>query len=251
MYIDRSLLDNLRKDFTVKRNTSNRNKDTITEIQKIIPEIEKHLGDSNVEKASNWMLYNDLWLQNESGHLKTNISYRNYSSGSVIMSVDWGTGNIGTEIRYPHPGVVLYDQGEDWVVVVPITGAKIDSVTNKPIFHPPFEVLAAKQYKRPSDVNEYWFQKHSVIQVDQIQRISKYRIINQKSYKIRENLLNQIENIVLEQYTPKKSKSMDKLKEKLDISEKLIAQKDSELIEANLEIMRLKGELEKILLKTP
>jgi hypothetical protein len=234
--IERELLDRLRKDFGIKKNSSKDNTNVSAEISKLIPVIENHLKESNVEKTSNWMLFKDLWLQNESGHLKNSVKYRNYTRGSIIMSVDWGTSNLGTEIRYPHPGVVLYDQGEDWVIAVPITAAKFNREIGRSEAHPPFEVLALKQNSKPEDPHEYWFRKDSVIQVDQIQRISKYRILNKNSYKIRENLSNQIDNIVLEYYIPGKHLLMETLKD-------VISQKNEELKSANAEIQRLKEEL--------
>lgn len=236
MHIDRALLDRLRKERDIKRKTTSENADVSGEVTKIVPIIETHVKDSNVEKTSNWMLFKDLWLQNESGSLKKNISYRNYTRGSIVMSIDWGTSNIGTEIRYPHPGVVLYDQGEDWVIVAPITAARINPQTKTPIVHQPFEVLAAKQNVKPTDENEYWFRKDSVIQVDQVQRLSKYRIINKNSYKIRTNLSNEIDNIILEYYIPHKHAFVNNLKA-------LLLEKNEELSKAQVEIERLKSEL--------
>jgi PemK-like, MazF-like toxin of type II toxin-antitoxin system len=239
LHIQRNLLDGLRKDRQIKRNPVRDNTDVMGEIDTLIPVIENHLKQGKVEKASNWMLFKDLWLQNELGHLRRSTSYRNYTRGSIIMSLDWGTSNIGTEIRYPHPGVVLYDKGEDWIIAAPITGAKIDRSTNKPVAHPPFEVLAPKQNKKPKDPNEYWFVKHSVIQVDQIQRISKYRAVNKNSYKIRKNLINEIDNLILEYYLPGKHQLVEMLKE-------VINEKDRELEEAKSEIESLKIELESL-----
>lgn len=234
VHIDREILDSIRKDGTVKRNLTHSHAQTKAEVHKLIPLITNHIEQSEVEKASNWMLFKDLWLQNESNHLQTTTRYRNYTRGTVVMSFDWGTGNIGTEIRYPHPGVVLYDQEEDWVIVAPITAASIDKKTGQPKAVAPFDVLARKQIKKPSDKKEYWFQKHSVIQVDQIQRLSKYRILNKKGYKLRANLLNQIDNIILEYYLPGKFSHVKTL-------EAALTQKSKELAAAQAEIKRLEG----------
>lgn len=237
MHIDRRLLDALRKDRIKKRQITHQHSNVSDELSKFLPIIESHIKQAKVETSTNWLLFNDIWIQNEYGHLR-NSQYRNYTRGSIIMSLDWGTTNIGTEIRYPHPGVVLYDQDEDWVIAAPITGARIDSNTNQPIPHPPFEVLAFKQNSRPDDANEYWFRKHSVIQVDQIQRISKYRAINKNSYRLRDNLLNQIDNIILQLYIPGKNRLMETLKDEL-------LQKNDELVNALAEIERLRAELSK------
>lgn len=241
MHIDRSKLDTLRKDLAKKRLLTQNNIDTSDELNKIISVINAHFKESTIEKSTNWMLYHDLWLQNESSTLQNQI-YRNYTRGSIIMSLDWGTSNIGTEIRYPHPGVVLFDQGEDWIIAAPITACKLDRVTSSPIPHPQFEVLAMKQNNKPTDSNEYWFRKHSVIQVDQIQRISKYRALNKNSYKIRKNLLNQIDNMILSLYIPEKHKLMETLKEELIL-------KKEDLFSANEEIANLRGQIAELNLK--
>lgn len=238
LHIQREILDNLRKDRRVKKNTSRTDESVLSEITTLIPLMENHLKECSIEKAANWMLFKDLWLQNESGSLKNNVDHRNYTRGSIIMSLDWGTSNIGTEIRYPHPGVVIYDQDEDWIIAAPITGAKIDYRTGDPIVHPPFEVLAIKQNNKPQDPHEYWFRKHSVIQVDQMQRISKYRAVNKNSYKIRTNLINQIDNIMLEYYLPGKHHLLENMKE-------VAIKKEEELKKAKAEIERLKAELSK------
>jgi mRNA-degrading endonuclease toxin of MazEF toxin-antitoxin module len=239
LHVQRPLLEAIKKDRAIKRNSTKTNADVLKEMTLLLPTIESHLKESFVEKSSNWLLFKDLWLQNELGHLRANEQYRNYTRGSIIMSLDWGTSNIGTEIRYPHPGVVLYDQKEDWIIAAPITGAKLHPKTKNPIAHAPFEVLAPKQNKKPKDENEYWFRKHSVIQVDQIQRISKYRAVNKNSYKVRANLLGEIDNLILEYYIPGKQQLLDNLKG-------VIVQKDADLEAAQKEIQRLKAEIESL-----
>ncbi|MBY3619545.1 type II toxin-antitoxin system PemK/MazF family toxin [Acinetobacter sp. CUI P1] len=216
MHLNRDKINELKKDSTIKYCLTHINTEVMDELNKISPVLNNHLINSKVEKSSNWMLFKDLWLENESGNLKSRVTYRNYSRGDVILSVDCGTSNIGTEIRYPHPCVVLFDNGEDWVVTVPITAASLDS-RQQPIIHE-FEVYAAKQMNKPIEEKEYWFRKASVIQVDQVRRVSKYRIINAKDFKLRVELLNQIDNIVLKKYLPKKVELIENMK--LIINEK-------------------------------
>ena len=131
----------------------------------------------------------------------------------------FGTTNMGTEIRYPHPCVVLFDNCEDWIVVAPITAAQIDKATGKEIVHPPFEVYVDAQSKPSTDPNEFFFKKKSVIQVDQICRISKYRAINKTKKKLRVDLLNQIDNVILKNYLPKKDELLSVLKQQLTAKE--------------------------------
>lgn len=187
---------------------TNNNAQAVSGLTELFNVLEDHLrNNSNIEKSCNWMLAENLWLENEKGNLK---SFYKYSRGDIIRIVDFGTSNIGTEIRYPHPLVVLYDQNEDWVLGVPITQATID-LNGKPVIHHPFEVFVAKQLRKPKDINEFWFTKPSVIQIDQIKRVSKFRAINKKRYKLRIDLLNQIDNIIFQNITPKKNELLNNM----------------------------------------
>ena len=209
-YIDSKNVKRISRDNKLKYRKSNSNSDVLNELSKIMNELNSHFSESIIEKTANWMIYNNLWLKNE--NLGLNNRFYNYGRGDVILSIDFGTVNIGTEIRYPHPCVVLYDNGEDWVIVAPITASQLDE-NNNPIVHKPFEILINAQKNKPKNPREFHFKKDSVIQVDQIQRISKHRAINKTSLKIRTDLLNQIDNVILENYTPQKHKLLEKMKE--------------------------------------
>lgn len=191
--------------------------DMISSIKYVLKKTEDHFSDSEIEKTANWILFKDKWLDYESSDRKPN--FYNYSRGDIVLSVDFGTTNMGTEIRYPHPCVVLFDNCEDWIVVAPITAAQIDKATGKEIVHPPFEVYVDAQSKPSTDPNEFFFKKKSVIQVDQICRISKYRAINKTKKKLRVDLLNQIDNVILKNYLPKKDELLSVLKQQLTAKE--------------------------------
>lgn len=179
----------------------------VLELSKLIEEITAHLKMSDIEKTCNWILEENRWLKNE--HKLLNGFY-NYRRGDIIRNIDFGTSNIGTEHRYPHPAVVIYDQREDWVIVAPITAAHRDR-SDELIVHPPFEVLVRKQIRRPSDPNEFFFTKDSVIQIDQIRRVSKYRAVTPTLFKLRPDLLNQIDNIMLKYFIPKKDNLLSEM----------------------------------------
>ncbi|MEQ3340718.1 type II toxin-antitoxin system PemK/MazF family toxin [Clostridium butyricum] len=208
--IDLELIEELKKRFDVKRNITSTEEHLVGEVEKILFFTDKSIKNDTVEKAINWCCYKNKWLMNEQNSLKN--EFYNYERGDIIISLDLGTLNIGTEIRYPHPCVVLYDNNEDWIIVAPITAAQIDKSTGKPIIHE-FEVYVEEQKKLPKNNREFHFKKKSVIQVDQIYRVSKHRAVNRKRKKIREDLLNQIDNIILQKYTPKKYKLLEKMKE--------------------------------------
>lgn len=254
MYIDRTRITDLKQDSAIKRLTSNQNAVVLKELIKIFSVTIDHFSRSQVEKTSNWMLFKDTWLQNESGDLKITTVYRNYVRGDIISTVDWGTSNIGTEIRYPHPCVVLYDNGEDWIIGAPITQATFNTAGNL-VLHQ-FDVFAAKQPVKPTDPatpKEYWFKKESVIQIDQIKQISKYRILNKTSFKLRTELLNQIDNLFLENFTPKKYALLEDLKKIVIDQKKENADLVNELLEEkqkneafHVENLQIKEELEKL-----
>ncbi|MBS3201617.1 type II toxin-antitoxin system PemK/MazF family toxin [Turicibacter bilis] len=244
------------------KNKYNKNQSTsvsieaLHEIQNVFAHTNIMLSQGNLERTVNYAHIHDLWIQNEYKQLNNN--YYNYSRGDIISLVDLGTCNIGTEIRYPHPCVVLYDNNEDWVIVAPITAATKDKSTGKPIIHE-FEVFAQKSNTTTKKKNLYLFKKDSVIQVDQITRVSKYRILNKKRFKLRENLLNEIDNIILKKYIPKKDELLEKLKDVISNQKSIIAQKEKEITDLqntitnqeqlikqiNLELANLKRELKK------
>lgn len=236
LYINESKVRGVTNDRVLKFKKANTNTDLCTELNRLLIETKTHLEGCETEKTANWLLQHDLWLQNENGLLTT--PFYNYGRGDIVFSVELGTSNIGTEIRYPHPCIVLYDHSEDWLIIVPITGAQLDKYGN-PIIHPPFEVFVPKQTSAPSNPKEFQFKKPSVIQVDQIQRISKYRIINKRSLKLRPDLLNQIDNIINEHYSPSKKIMMDNLKQKLIEAEERNKKLEEDLIEKENELFTL------------
>lgn len=208
---------------------------SVSELVALLSTIDKHLQEAELEKACYWMLQEDLWLQNENNLLS---SFYNYSRGDIIISLDLGTSNIGTEIRYPHPCIVLYDNGEDWVIVAPITAVSKDDDGN-PIIHKPFEIFVSRQPKPPSDRGEFHFRKDSVIQVDQIRRVSKYRASNKSKLKLRTDILNQIDNVIINNILPKKAKLLEKMKS-------IVLKQEAE-IKTNLEkISRLNSEVDSL-----
>jgi len=184
----------------VNQSPCNTDKRAVFQLSKLIKEITMHLEMGNMEKACNWILEENRWLENENSLLE---GFYNYGRGDIIRSLDFGTANIGTEHRYPHPAVVIYDQREDWVVAAPITAAHRDR-DDKIIDHPPFEVLVRRQIRKPANENEFFFTKDSVIQVDQIRRVSKYRAVTPTRFKLRAEYLDQIDDIILKYFTPRK-----------------------------------------------
>ena len=105
-YINRHRIAQLSKDISKKTNLTSSMPNLATDLNTIMQNLSSHLLSSKTEKTCHWLLHNDTWLDNELGQL--NSPFYNYSRGDIILSVDFGTSNIGTEIRYPHPAVVLY-----------------------------------------------------------------------------------------------------------------------------------------------
>lgn len=213
------------------------------EIQNVFAHTGIMLSHGKLERTVNYAHFHDLWIQNE--YKKLNNNYYNYSRGDIISLVDLGTCNIGTEIRYPHPCVVLYDNHEDWVIVAPITAATKDKSTGETIIHE-FEVFAQKSRTTTNQKNVYLFKKDSVIQVDQITRLSKYRILNKKRFKLREDLLNEIDNIILKKYIPKKDELLEKLKEVILDQKTIIDQKEKEIEDLKNTIINQKQRIEQL-----
>lgn len=239
--LDVNLVQAKSKDHSLKHKVVKSDQDLMTSLSHVVQKAEKHFVNSKIEKVANWVLYKDKWIDYESGTGKN--GFYNYTRGDIVLSVDFGTSNMGTEIRYPHPCVVLYDNNEDWVIVAPITAAQIDPSTGKETIHPPFEVFVDAQTKPSSDQNEFFFKKKSVIQVDQICRISKYRSINRTKKKLRVDLLNQIDNVILKNFTPKKDELLETLKLRINEVESLNALISEKILNVEEENERLKSEL--------
>ncbi|AFM43582.1 PemK-like protein (plasmid) [Desulfosporosinus acidiphilus SJ4] len=211
-----------------KKNVTSTNQKVTIELTKLMALLDQHLKAAELEKTCNWILEENLWLENEHNQLQ---GFYNYSRGDIIRTLDYGTVNIGTEIRYPHPFVVLYDNKEDWVIGAPITQASFDS-NGDVVVHEPFEIYVPKQFRRSKNPKEFFFTKDSVIQVDQIRRVSKYRAVKKVSFKLRTDLLNRIDNILLENVLPHKFRLFNKLDQLTQDQAKKIA----ELEEKNLSL---------------
>lgn len=216
MEMDYKLLKSMSSTKYYKNKVSKNNKKLTNELSNSITILGNHLLESKIEKTANWILEEDLWLQNENDSLK--INKYSYERGDIISLVNLGTTNLGTEIRYPHPCVTLYDGG-DWVFVAPITAATMD-VDNNPFVFLPFEVYTDKSKKKSKNSNEFFFKKPTVIQVDQCRRVSKNRIVTKKRYKIRPELLNQIDNVLLKYYIPQKFKLLEEFKSTINTIKK-------------------------------
>lgn len=246
-YIDRSKVRSMTADRLLKNKSTNSNTELCSELNTYFKVVKPHLEASTTEKTANWLLQHDLWLQNENRLLTS--SFYNYGRGDIVFSVDMGTSNMGTEIRYPHPCVVIHDNREDWLIVAPITGAQFDRFGN-PIIHQPYDVFVQVTPTNQILKGEFTFSKPSVIQLDQIQRISKHRIINRKSLKLRTDLLNQVDNFINQYYAPSKYRLIDDLKKKLQESENKNKVLSSDLVSKEHEIHKLNKELDDYRIKS-
>lgn len=106
LYINEAKVRGIANNRALKLKKANTNTDLCTELNILLSETKNHLEGCEAEKTANWLLQHDLWLQNENGLLTP--PFYNYGRGYIVFSVELGTSNIGTEIRYPHPCVVIY-----------------------------------------------------------------------------------------------------------------------------------------------
>lgn len=143
-----------------------------------------------------YILWNDF--VNEYGTLtnKNNRHYNRYTWGSKVF-VNFGMGNIQTELSYPHPAIILYNFNNTAIVVPTTTDDK----------KTPFSDDIEKSIiKVNSDSNI--FPNDSIINVHQICSIHKERVIsdlhcNVKSYVMQDteiDRLNKLENYKVFQY---------------------------------------------------
>jgi hypothetical protein len=139
------------------------------ELSKTFDDSEALISGYSLEKSVPFILWNDLW--NKHGVFGsqiegTNMTYRRYNRGAKIF-VDFGCGNIKTELSFPHPAIVLYNYAKT-VIVIPTT-----SDDKKSILTEEFEDSIIK-VKSDGTI----FRNDTIINIPQMRMVEKQRIIS-------------------------------------------------------------------------
>lgn len=186
-----------------------------SEVKSVLTETESLLEQQTVSRAINYILWKDLWVT-DGVFTHTSIPgkqvYR-FPGGRLIF-VDLGCGNIGHEMSFPHPAIVLGNYTHTLLI------APCSSDDGTPIAEDEAVI------KVPNSLG--FFVNDSLIYLHQIRTISKSRVIsdlklNAKNYllpayevqRLRGHLPPQFDKELREAAFPDQVSILDALKRKL------------------------------------
>lgn len=174
-------------------------KDIKEEIKKLCNDIKLSLYHQSREDAVKYALWQGLLNQYGIFGTKRN-SHRNsfyseeFKHGDLI-SIDFGTSNIGKEFSYTHTAIVLKDY-TDYIVVIPTTSCKDGRLEHKPQDEQNDTLLlTSNDFKK--------LESESYIMLYQIRSVSKNRIQKIIGHINNSELLKKIDYKLLEIYAPK------------------------------------------------
>jgi len=116
------------------------------------------------------------------------IYYRQQYQKGQLLSIDYGTSNIGKEFCLTHTSIVLYDF-PGFVVVIPLTSQKDKQLNNLP---QEIRDVIIPIYKTDYSILE----NDSYILVHQIKSVSKNRITKEIGSLTKTEIMNDIENTI-------------------------------------------------------
>lgn len=195
-------------------NDKNINKFDLAKSNKVVTnELKNNLTDTynlvenlTIEQSIKYILWNGLLNQygihgiykNQSRGFgkKGNKKYYNdkHFSRGKVLSIDFGTSNMGKEFSYTHSGIVIADY-TGIVVVVPITSQKEYGLSKLPDDIKSVTIpLLKKQYP---DIEE-----DSYILINQIKAVSKNRITKEITSLSKTEIMKQIEEMLFKTQTP-------------------------------------------------
>lgn len=116
------------------------------------------------------------------------IYYRQQYQKGQLLSIDYGTSNIGKEFCLTHTSIVLYDF-PGFVVVIPLTSQKDKQLNNLP---QEIRDVIIPIYKTDYSI----LQNDSYILVHQIKSVSKNRITKEIGSLTKTEIMNDIENTI-------------------------------------------------------
>ena len=153
-----------------------------------------------------------------------------------IVSIDFGTSNIGSEFSFTHTALVLHEF-TDFLIVIPITTAKDGRLENKPLDEQESTFVIHK-----SDFS--FIEADSYVLIYQIKSISKNRITkrigNITGSKFLCDVDSEVFNILLDPLSKKISEEITNLNIKISDYKNMIEEKDEKIRELNCLVENLK-----------
>lgn len=151
----------------------------MTELINTLDDTKDNLSVNVVNKVIPFIFWNNIW--NEYGVFGTNTAkanYWRYTSGQMVY-VDFGCGNIKTELSFPHPAILLYNFAQTAIVIPMTTDDK------KTPFDAELEDVIIKVKGSKDSINN-----DSIINMHQPKAIHKERIINKINYNVKNYIID-------------------------------------------------------------
>lgn len=195
------------------------------ELEKVFGETRFAVQRRNREEAIKFALWQGLLNQygifGSKRDLHKNSLYDNTYVHGDLISIDFGTSNIGAEFSYTHTAIVLKSY-TDYVVVLPITSIKEGRLENKPQDEQDDTMMI-------TDVDFADIESDSYIMLYQIRSVSKNRIQKIIGTISGSNLLKEIDHKLMDMYIPYIKADYDNLISMIEEKDKLIEEKDAEI----------------------
>jgi mRNA-degrading endonuclease toxin of MazEF toxin-antitoxin module len=248
MKLDLKSLFKILEEKDIDSNLAYTNKVVLSELNKLLISTGNNIKQMTIEQAIKTILWqgvlNDFGIfspQKESsrkfykwqnGKRIEQIYYnREYPKGS-LLSIDFGTSNMGREFSLTHTSVVI-DDFSGFVVVIPLTSQKDKQLDNLP---QEIKDVIIPVYKKDYPILE----NDSYILTHQIKSVSKNRITKEIGTFAKTEILNNIENIIYNRFSSyikkcnddhinKLNNEVEQLKSKVTLYEKIFEQSESNL----------------------
>lgn len=234
------ILDSLSDEDKAKKVSSS--KEIKDEIKKLCNDIKLMLYHQNREDALKYALWQGLLNQYGIFGTKRNLHRKelytkNFNHGDLI-SIDFGTSNIGSEFSYTHTAIVLKSY-TDFIVVIPVTSCKDGRLEHKPIDEQNDTlVLTNEDFKD--------LESESYIMLYQIRSVSKNRIQRIIGSISNTDLMDKIDYRLAEIFAEKEYKDFLEMKRMLENISKTSIKLYEKYDKLGLYIRELENTLKKI-----
>jgi len=205
------------------------------ELEKVLDETRFTVQRQNREEAIKYALWQGLLNQygifGSKRKMHKNSLYDNTYIHGDLISIDFGTSNIGAEFSYTHTAIVLKSY-TDYVVVLPITSNKEGRLENKPQDEQADTMLITN-----SDFSD--IESDSYIMLYQIRSVSKNRIQKVIGTISNSTLMKEIDRKLMNMYIPYIQTEYDRFLSIMEEKDKLINEKDAEISELREKMKKL------------
>lgn len=158
-------------------------KDFILDLHKEIQQIFPVIAQMQLDDAIRWLIGWNRYVKDKKGKIFRFRTFQ-YDRGDILHVELFG--HMGHELTYPHPAMVLYN-GFNWVLVAPISSSAYQDGD-------PFHVdLTTKD----ADIHH-----DCAILMNKVQALDKQRIIKKFGKVRNRKILDAVDGIMIENYTP-------------------------------------------------